>query len=116
MQGLPGPGSREGEGGISDAAFGLVFPLAGNRCVPRTGVRLYCPLGVAPPASLPCLSLLPHSGATWFSYEDRRAGLAVDGGKCRGGVDCPNGGLGNFPSGGKCPSGNKKSFLILFFL
>ena len=46
-------------GGIFDAAFGVVFPLAGGRCVPRTGVRLDCPLGVASPASLPCLSLLP---------------------------------------------------------
>ena len=41
--------------------------LAGGRCVPRTGVRLDCPLGVASPASLPCSSLLPHSGATCFS-------------------------------------------------
>ena len=56
-----------GKGGISDAAFGVVFPLAGGRCVPRTGVRLDCPLGVSSPASLPCLSLLLHSGATWFS-------------------------------------------------
>ena len=55
------------EGGISDAAFGVVFPLAGGRCVPRTGVRLDCPLGVASPASLPCLSLLPHSGANCSS-------------------------------------------------
>ena len=65
-QGLPGLGRREGGGGISDAAFGVVFPLAGGRCVPRTGVRLDCPLGVASPASLPCLSLLFHSGATCF--------------------------------------------------
>ena len=58
----------DGEGGgISDAAFGMVFPLAGGRCVPRTGVRLDCPLEVALPASLPCLSLLPYSGATCSS-------------------------------------------------
>ena len=67
VQGLPGLDPRGGEGGIFNAAFGVVFPLAGGRCVPRTGVRLDCPLWVALPASLPCLSLLPHSGATCSS-------------------------------------------------
>ena len=66
-QGLPGLGSREGGGEFLMPAFGVVFPLAGGRCVPRTGVRLDCPLGVASPASLPCLSLLPHSGANCSS-------------------------------------------------
>ena len=50
-----------GRGGISDAAIGMVVPLAGDLCVPRTGVRIDHPLGVAPPASLPCFSPLPHS-------------------------------------------------------
>ena len=71
-QGLPGLGSRGNEG-----AF-LMPPLgACGRCVPRTGVRLDCPLRLALPASLPCLSLLPHSGATCSSA---RAG-ALDRGK-----------------------------------
>ena len=66
-------GSPRVRGGIFNAtigvnaAFGVVFPLAGGRCVPRTGVRLDCPLGVALPGSQPCLSLLSHSGATCFS-------------------------------------------------
>ena len=34
--------------------------------------------------------------------EARRAGLGVDGGKCRGGVDHPNGAIGNSPSVVKC--------------
>ena len=42
--------------------LGWVFPLGGGRCV-----RLVCPLRVALLASLPCLSLLPHSGATCSS-------------------------------------------------
>ena len=56
-------GSPRGRGGIFNAAFGVVIPLAGGRCVPRTGVHLDCPLGAAWPAALPCLPPLPHSGA-----------------------------------------------------
>ena len=39
--------------------------------------------------------------------EARRAGLGVDGGRCRGGMDCPNGGIGHFPSAAKFPKGDK---------
>ena len=41
VQGLPGLDSQRAEGGISDAAFGVV----GGRCVLSTGVRLDSPTG-----------------------------------------------------------------------
>ena len=66
-QGLPGLGPREGGGAFLMPHLGWSFPLAGGRCVPRTGVRFDCPLGVALPAPLPCLSLLLHSGASCYS-------------------------------------------------
>ena len=59
MQGLPGLDPQRAEGGISDAAFGVV----GGRCVLSTGVRLDCPLGVAWPVPLPCATPLLHSDA-----------------------------------------------------
>ena len=49
----------------------IISPLAGGRCVPRSGVRLDCTLGMACPAALLCFSPLPHSGALRFS---KRAG------------------------------------------
>ena len=60
-------GSSRGRGAFSNVVFEMVFPLAGSRCVPRTGVRFGCPLGVALPAPLPCFSPLPHSGANCSS-------------------------------------------------
>ena len=70
-QGLPGLGPRGEEGAFLMPPLGVVIPLAGDLCEPRTGVRINHPLGVALPASLPCFSLLPHSGATCSS---KRAG------------------------------------------
>ena len=104
----------EGDGDISDAAFGVVFPLAGGRCVPRTGVRLDCPLEVASPASLPCLSLLPPllvrpvpprgqarwvGGRRWRMPRRRRPSQRW---------------TWKFPFWGKTPKGKHKSLLILF--
>ena len=103
----------DGKGVISDAAFGVVLPVAGGRCVPRTGVRLDCPLGVALPVSLPCLSLLPYSGATCYSTRGRRAGLGTDGGECRGGRRQSRRWTWKF-SWGKVSKGKQKSFKILF--
>ena len=58
------------------------------------------PTGVAWPLALPCLSLLPHSGAIRSSTRaGGRAGVEEDGGGCRGVVGCPNGGIGNSLSG-----------------
>ena len=56
-------GSPGGRGPFSMAHVGVVCPLAGGRCVPRTGVHLDCPLQVAWPAASPCLSLFPYSDA-----------------------------------------------------
>ena len=47
-----------------------------------------------------------------FLYEDRRAGLERDGGEYRGGVDHPNGVLGNSLSGRIIPKGGAKSFFL----
>ena len=63
VQGLPGLGPRGGEGHFQWRMSGVVCPLAGGRCVPRTGVHLDCPLQVAWPAASPCLSLFPYSDA-----------------------------------------------------
>ena len=71
-----------------------------------TGGGLACVVAVFVPAAPLWCDL--------FLEEDRRAGLGVDGGECRGGVDYPNGGLGNSPSGGKKSKGDNKSLLILF--
>ena len=77
-QGLPGLGSRLKRGAFLMPHLVWVFPLADGRCVPHTGVRLDCPLGVALPTSLPCLSTgCSYSGATCSST---RAG-ALDWGK-----------------------------------
>ena len=38
--------SPRGRGDIFSAALEVVSPLAGGRCVPRTGVHLDCPLRV----------------------------------------------------------------------
>ena len=59
MQGLPGLDPHRAEGGIYDAAFGVV----GGRCVLSTGVRLDCPLEVAWLVPLPCATPLLHSDA-----------------------------------------------------
>ena len=92
-------GSPRRRGGIFNAAFGMVVPLAGGRCVPRTGVSPDCPLGVAWPASSPCLSPLPT--------------LVRPAPRCRGGADCPNGEIGNSPSMVKIPR-EKESWPLLY--
>ena len=112
-QGLPGLDHRGGEGAFSMPSLGWVFPLAGNRCVPRTGVRLGYPLGVALPAPQPCFSSLPHSGATCSSARAGALDWGVEGGKCRGGVDRPIGGIGNTLSKVKNP--REKAEQNLFF-
>ena len=110
-QGLPWLGPRQGEGaflmplwgGLSSGWWSLRashwraprLPTAGGfACVVAVFVRaapLWCDL---------------------FLYEDRCAGLGGDGGECRGGEDCPNGGLGNSRSKIPFSRGNKKVFLF----
>ena len=113
VQGLPGLDHRGGEGAFSMPSLVWVFPLAGNRCVPRTGVRLRYPLGVALPAPQPCFSSLPHSGATCSSARAGALDWGVEGGKCRGGVDRPNGRIGNTLSKVKKSKGKSRTKFIL---
>ena len=55
----PGLDPQRAEGGISDAASGVV----GGRCVLSTGVRFDSPLEVAWPVPLPCATPFLHSDA-----------------------------------------------------
>ena len=57
---------------VCPAAYGVVLSFARNLCVPRTGVRLDCPLGVAWPLVLSCPRSLHRSGAHRFSQRWKR--------------------------------------------
>ena len=81
--------------------FGVVIPLAGSRCVPRTSVRLDCPLEVALASGVVVSVPASLLGCEPLLLEGERAGLGLDEGGCRSAVDHPNGGIRNCHSGVK---------------